>query len=504
MTPDDILIVRADANIEIGNGHLMRCMSIAQAWKEKGGRVIFCSCCDTPDLKNKIIAQHIEWTDIKSSHPKPGDLSFLIDLILRLKSEKTKTQTRIHLIIDGYHFTPEYQKKIKGTGIKTIVIDDYHHHNKYYADIIVNQNIGAEKIHYICSADTQMLLGTRYIMLRKEFRDFKSTLPTDVERLSRILVTMGGSDPNNVTATVIDALKTLSLEHMSVKIIVGPSNPHLSYLKEQIRRLNLEFEIHFNVDNMAPFMVWADAAITAGGSTCWELCRMEVPLLIITTAENQLALTAELNRHKAGINLGWHQDVTAKSICNALDQLVNKPKMRISMVKNASRLVDGKGIKRLIRHIRFGSVTFTPAIEKDARLLWNWVNDPEVRESAFNPESISWPDHKTWFQDLLVKTDAVQLIALDQYQSPIGQLRFNFKNTEALIDYSVDKKYRGIGLGKQIIKLGMIYIKKNHPGVTDLVAHVKKENKSSNRIFKALDFISSPEDESIHWCYKQI
>ncbi|MGQ9755923.1 MAG: UDP-2,4-diacetamido-2,4,6-trideoxy-beta-L-altropyranose hydrolase, partial [Desulfotomaculales bacterium] len=192
------LIIRADANAWIGTGHLMRCLALAQAWQDHGGKVVFITACNSPFLKQRLRNEGFDVVGLQYVHPDPADLKTTMNVLA--------VHPGAWLVLDGYHFDFTYQRLVKEAGHQLLVIDDMAHLDRYNADIVLNQNIHAHNLHYFCEPYTRLLLGTKYVLLRREFwswRNYKREVP---EVAKKVLVTMGGSDPGNVTLKVIRAL----------------------------------------------------------------------------------------------------------------------------------------------------------------------------------------------------------------------------------------------------------------------------------------------------------
>ncbi len=186
------------------------------------------------------------------------------------------------------NFDVEYQKIIKESGFSLLFIDDYGHADHYYADIVLNQNIYADMSFYqYYEPYTRFLLGTKYALIRKEFLKWSGWHRDIPEVARKILVTFGGSDPDNVTHKVIEAVRTVDLDGLEVKVVVGGANPHFDLIYETVKDLS-NFTLIKNTENMSELVAWADIAISAGGSTCWELFFMGIPSIIIPIAENQV------------------------------------------------------------------------------------------------------------------------------------------------------------------------------------------------------------------------
>ena len=336
----DVLIIRCDANTQIGTGHLMRCLALAQGWRERGGRVIFLTDCESYTLLQRIENEGIEVANIAKSYP-----SFL-------DWETTSRIISDHLdswvVLDGYHFDSVYQRKVKEAGHRLLVIDDRAHLGHYYVDIVLNQNINAKEFSYSCDKDTIQLLGCKYVMLRREFLEYRGWKREIYEKAKNILVTMGGADPDNVTLKVIKVLNSLDGPNLEVKVVVGPSNPHIETMQKALLSPSASMQILQNVENMPELMAWANMAISAAGSTCWELAFMGLPAILIVTADNQREIAAGLGEYGTAVNLGWHSDVSIDQVTYSLKDLLSKNDIRKNMSKNGKGLIDGSGVNRVI------------------------------------------------------------------------------------------------------------------------------------------------------------
>lgn len=337
------IVFRTDASRTIGSGHIMRCLALAEAWRDSQGEVFFVSACDAPSIEDRLKKEGMSVLHIHQEAGTLGDAYETIQIAHEYRAD--------WIVVDGYHFGAEYQKKIKDAGLSLLFVDDFGHSDHYYADIVLNQNGYADISLYPRHENyTQFLLGTNYAIIRKEFLGwdrYHRTIP-DVAR--KILVTLGGGDPDNVTGIVIEALKILNLENLEVIIVAGGLNHHYSLLEEMIID-NPHFTLKKNVENMPELMEWADIVISAGGSTCWELAFMGVPAIIIILADNQQLISQHLEHEISYVALGWYKDITRKKICDAVQLLISSPNKRSEISKKAQKLVDGKGPIRIIQKI---------------------------------------------------------------------------------------------------------------------------------------------------------
>ena len=237
----------------LASGDVIRCIALSQAWHERGGRSIFITVGLTPTLQvmleNEGISVHL--LDVQ-----PGsnfDAEKLIEFSDIFKPS--------WIVIDGYQFSSKYHNLIKSSGHFIMVIDDYGHLDAYNSDLILNQNIHANKGMYKNKiTNSQLLLGPKYSLLRAEFRKtfFKQRVIPD--RATRLLVTMGGADKPNATLQVINAIKLIQQKDITSKIIVGQSNTHRNTLENSILNNETTFELLYNISNIYQLMRWADAS----------------------------------------------------------------------------------------------------------------------------------------------------------------------------------------------------------------------------------------------------
>ncbi|MBD2680430.1 MULTISPECIES: UDP-2,4-diacetamido-2,4,6-trideoxy-beta-L-altropyranose hydrolase [Nostoc] len=334
------LLIRVDASTQIGTGHLMRCLALAQAWHDAGNQVIFVMATEAPDLINRLKSEGMEVIYLPIEIGSAEDAKETAKLARQFDAN--------WVVVDGYQFGARYQEIIKEFELKLLFIDDYGHAKQYHADIVLNQNIHAhEGLYSNRQPYTELLLGTSYSLLRREFwqwQGWQRSLPLIAKKL---LVTLGGADPDNVTLKVIEGLQKVEVEGLEAVVVVGGSNPHFEQLRSASQESRFPIQLKRNVTNMPELMAWADVAVTAGGSTCWELAFMGLPSLIVILADNQQSSAKKLSG-VTGKNLGWHEDILTSEIAAAASELITSTQTRLEMVKRGQELVDGKGTDRVL------------------------------------------------------------------------------------------------------------------------------------------------------------
>jgi UDP-2,4-diacetamido-2,4,6-trideoxy-beta-L-altropyranose hydrolase len=342
------LIIRADANSVIGTGHIMRCIALAQSWRDHGGKVKFITYCSNSFLINRIVDEGFSLYQLEKSYPDSSEEYSFDEYTPDSRCKKNKNNW---IVLDGYHFDSEYQTAAEKTGYKVMIIDDMAHLSIYHADILINQNISAKKQIYNVDSNTKLLLGSRYVMLRKEFLQFKKQNSAKIGEVKNILVTLGGADTENVTLIVLKALIRLVQSDLKIKIVVGPLNPNLQTIKNKIRKSNKDIEVLTSVKEMPSLISWADVAVSGGGSTCWELAFYGLPFLVVVLAKNQMDIAAGLSAAGAAINLGWHRELKEDYILKRIKNLIEDLDMRYFLSQNSRNLIDGQGAERIIKEM---------------------------------------------------------------------------------------------------------------------------------------------------------
>jgi len=322
----------------------MRMIALAQAWQDAGGQAVFLCSEIMPPLASRISAEGIFLERIDAAPGSNEDLAKTCSVI-----SQSSLNDSI-LALDGYHFDENFQLRTKNTGIRLLAVDDYGHVGFYHADWVLNQNISAkEELYTNRSPRSEILLGSRFALLRREFLRHSDTIRNIPKIGSKVLVTLGGTDPRNVTERVIKALADLPLE---LKVIVGGSNPHFSELQNAVENAasrTASIELIVNPRDVPDLMKWADLAVAAGGSTAWELSFMGVPTLYFILAANQHAIAVNLEKKGLGICLF---DLAKRSEFSDLSRKVSNLsidfKLREKLSANCRSAVDGGGSRRVV------------------------------------------------------------------------------------------------------------------------------------------------------------
>jgi len=470
------LLIRADGSPQIGTGHVMRCLALAQAWRvSTSGPIVFVTAMDTPALEARL---HAEGAQVVRLSTPPGSMEDA-----RQTTALAQQYRASWIVADGYHFGAEYQNLLKAGEFQLLVIDDYGHTKQYSADMILNQNLHAsEHLYTNRQSHTRLLLGTRYMLLRREFVQQGPPVRTIPAVAHRVLVTLGGSDPENVTAKVIQALRQRQCEGLEATVVIGGSNPHVEHIHTLLGGTPDFIQLEHNVTDIPEDMRQADIAISAAGSTAWELAFMGLPSLLIVTAKNQRPIATHLAQSGATINLGWHNTCTPSDIVTALEKLRTSAEVRRTMSQCGQTLIDGNGAARVVMAMTGDTLRLRNVREGDSHLLWEWANDPDARAVSFSSDSIPWEEHLEWFHAKVQSPRCLFFIATDSEDVPVGQVRFDLTNDEAIISVSLDRHQRSKGYGIRLLRLSaQALFTVTH--LSTIHAYVKPNNHASLRTF---------------------
>ncbi|MBV6624167.1 MAG: UDP-2,4-diacetamido-2,4,6-trideoxy-beta-L-altropyranose hydrolase [Rivularia sp. (in: Bacteria)] len=490
------LIIRADASTKIGTGHLMRCLALAQAWQDNQGQAVFFMASSVPAIEKRLQSEGMKVIHTSVIQGSSEDAVETVNIAHNLNAE--------WVVVDGYHFGSEYQKLIKESGLHLLFIDDYGHANHYYADLVLNQNIHAhENLYFNKESYTQLLLGTDYTLLRREFWQWRGWKRETPSVANKILVTLGGADPDNVTSKVIQGLQLVEGEELEVVVVVGGSNPHYEQLKTATKQSSFPIRLERNVTNMPELMAWADVAIASAGSTSWELAFMGLPSLVLILADNQRDIAQKLGEIEVSINLGWHEDVSVEQISKVIIELLESAEIRSKMTSLGNELVSGEGSNKVLVSLQGKEIRLRPVNQTDCKLLWHWANDPEVRSVSFSSNStIPWNNHVQWFNSKLSSPNCIIYIAINKLDEPIGQVRFDIKANEATISISIDANFRSQSYGSKLIKIATekLFFESD---IKTINAYIKNDNYKSvksfiNSGFHQIKVVDSQEYKIIH------
>lgn len=335
--------IRADANSEIGTGHIMRCISIAQELQKLGQEVWFV-CAD--ETSAELLAAKKQRFHVLNSDYR--DMESELDKLLFMLCEQSPNA----LLIDSYYVTAEYLKKL-GECVKTVYIDDMALF-PYPVDVLINYNIFAEPNFYkgYPEEKTCFLLGMDYAPLRLEFRDVSYEIGPEVKD---VLITTGGSDKYNLAGQILQKLLSdHETAELHFHVVSGMFNKHLPLL-EELKGTSRNVHVYTNVTDMSKLMKKCDLAVSAAGSTMYELLAIGVPVITFSFADNQIKSAEAFGKKNVAVMGGHYEPFSAEGFVSGLTeeikQLMGNGQMREDLMKRGRQLVDGNGAQRIAEAI---------------------------------------------------------------------------------------------------------------------------------------------------------
>lgn len=327
---------RADASREIGIGHVMRSLAVAQRWQALGGKALFIVADMPASLRSVMDASQIPVISSAAAVGGSDDA--------RLTGKVARELGADWVFADGYAFADQYQQILKACGLKLVIVDDYRHGNFYTADIILNPGLAAHPGMYGSRApNSLLLLGPKFYPLRREF--LESRRPETVAmQAKKILVTLGGGAPREKSEDIITALAATD-SSIHVKAVLG------------VGELTGPRQAHSNVElvknaSMADLMAWADLGISAGGVTLAEMAYMGLPGIAVQTAANQYASRLFAEKHGTCLFLGDARTVSIPRFANCVAKLSHNRLLRQQMREKGRRLMDGLGSARVVDYLQ--------------------------------------------------------------------------------------------------------------------------------------------------------
>ncbi|MFA6700378.1 MAG: UDP-2,4-diacetamido-2,4,6-trideoxy-beta-L-altropyranose hydrolase [Thiomicrospira sp.] len=350
------VVIRVDASVQMGTGHVMRCLTLAQALKKQGADVAFICRLHEGHLIDVIQQQGFEVYPQVITRPantlKQDESSlFHADWLGGTQAQDAEQCRPIlqriqpdWLIVDHYAIDRDWHAALSGCYRRLMVIDDLTD-RAHLADLLLNQNYGANPADYrsLVGAQCRLLTGTHYALLREEFAQWRalSLARRQTPVFKHLLITLGGADADNVTGAIIEQLATTALpESLQISVVMGASTLHKARVIAQARRLPWQTEVRVNVTNMAELMCQADLAIGAAGATTWERCCLGLPTIQFVIAFNQRQVAEQLAQ--AGLVK------TVDNVAGLPLLLADAPNWMAELSHKSAQICDGLGCQRVV------------------------------------------------------------------------------------------------------------------------------------------------------------
>ena len=328
-----IFYIRADANKQIGTGHVMRCLSIAMELKNRGIETIFLNADHDSDQMIhargfKTHCLHSLWNDMETELPA----------LLQYIKENNIT----HILVDSYFVTKRYFESLQCVVQMSYMDDIGLPYGNLYA--LINYNIYAPKMGYEKRTDLhaqKYLLGPQYVPLREEFQNIT---PVFHEVVKNVMISTGGTDGYNVAGNILKCVAG-KYPDVTFHVISGVMNQNYDCLC-QLQQKEDNIRLYSNVLKMSEIMCRCDLAISACGSTIYELCACGVPLITYTLADNQLLGAKELELQKLAVYCGdcrKGMGTMIEAIDMSLAEMINSKEKRYQMQERQLNVINCQG-----------------------------------------------------------------------------------------------------------------------------------------------------------------
>lgn len=329
------IAIRADGNSHTGMGHIMRCLVICKEFIRRNIETIFLVKYDTK-LINILDENKIKYLIIENTNLKEEAIN-LCKIIKELNIDG--------ILIDSYWINNEYLREIYNHVNLLISIDDNNLYD-YPSHIIINGNIYGNDINYkLINENTKLLLGSDYAILSDEFTN---ETPIKIkDNVENILITMGGCDINNYTPIVINSISKINIP---INVIIGPQFNNKKAI-ENIALSNQKINLFYNPNSMKTIMKNNDIAISASGTTTYELGVLGIPTILIYQADNQENIAKKTSELGMMINLGYFKDVKEAEIYDSLLDLVSNKKKREDMSNKCIKNIGRTGVIKIVDEI---------------------------------------------------------------------------------------------------------------------------------------------------------
>jgi UDP-2,4-diacetamido-2,4,6-trideoxy-beta-L-altropyranose hydrolase len=463
------VILRADGNSEIGLGHVIRSLALAEMLKEDFDCI----------FATRFLTDYIN-----------TEASKVCKEIIKLPESDEHFNTFLSLlssneivVLDNYFYRTEYQQTIKDKGCKLVCIDDIHD-THFVADVVINHAGGIPKNSYSIAPYTSLFLGPDYALLRPEFLN-----KTKKNNASTLLICLGGADKENITLKILKLLEDKQFLLHKCYVIIGDAFQYEKDLVnfKQSSKLNIEIFKNLSAQQMANIMSECRYAICPPSTVAYEyLSKRGGELYLKIIADNQKDIYAFYIKNSIAFDIA--------------DIFVNDPSIIQQSIEIQKKYFDGLSRQR-IRSIfnklnNEQQLKLRKAEQSDCDLYFNWVNDTDERKNAISVEPICYEEHCAWFAQKVISKDTY-LWVLEQNETPIGQIRFDVDRNlkRATISYFIDKHHRDKGFGFAIVKMGIEKLFFTETTHLSLYAIVRQSNISSTKIFEQLNFDKKRQDE---------
>lgn len=465
------LYIRTDGSSTIGLGHLVRCIALAKMLDDSFD--IHFACKQVPD---SIVA---EIQDAGFGFMLMEDDNELLSIL----------SPKDLVVIDSYELESDYQKAIKEIGCPLVCIDDLHE-KPTFADLILNHTPCVSPQEYEAKSYTQFALGPSYALIRPPFL----ALAKQNSRKSgdgSVLICFGGSDSRNLTKVALDVVSAFS-QFKHINVVTGAAYSHQESLADIMnKQANVVHYYNISAEEMAQRMAESDLCIVPASGILTEALTSGASIISGMYVDNQRFVFENYKKANAFISA---ENFSGENLLAAVNNYLSQTHFR-----NAP-LVDGKSgerIKKRVQELANEQYFELRAVTgEDAKLTYQWASNQKVRQYSLSKGTIQFSDHVAWLSGKLTDPKCIFYIAVF-CGKPVGSIRFDLTNEDAVISYLLDPDYHGQGLGATMLKKGILSLCEiaGHK-VTRITGIVMPANISSCKTFERFGFEKEVEGEN--------
>jgi spore coat polysaccharide biosynthesis predicted glycosyltransferase SpsG len=502
------VLLLADGGGSMGVGHVIRSLALAEAAVAAGHDVVVAGHFEGSLVQGQLAAARVEVVQL--AVPFAGhDLRPVIDLV------KDRRPDVLH--VDSYE-APARPRELAEVLLSNVEDGTF---GRRTADVVVDPTLGAELVARPDDGSTWLLLGSRYAPMRQrviDARGVRGTGTAEHEVARRVLVVMGGTDPVGLAPAAVRLLASTGLALEVTVIAVGENG---KWARAAARGSALSLSVLAPVDDLAAMMSGQDLVVSAAGTSVWELCCIGVPMALVWAVDNQRDGYDRVVAAGAALGLGGpapgeaerHRDEHAVGL---LRTALTDSRRRADLARTGRDVVDGLGAWRVVRTweqaLRVGPaalpgsipLTARPAGMDDARLLWQWRNDPTTRAGSRSSAEVTWDEHVGWLTASLARSDRV-LLVVEQALVPVGTVRWDLEGKgEWEVSVTVAPERRGQSLARPLLHAGEMALSKGTE-VTAYLAVVHVDNAASVRLFESSSYVPDlPPDPRAFMRYRKV
>lgn len=365
------ILFRADSGLTIGTGHVMRCLTLADALRAEGAEATFVTrehhghvIPTITERGHKVVILPAAPSQPYGAHPAPPPHADWLEADWRADAVATRAaleETGARwLVMDHYALDAQWQDAALLRDVSLLVLDDLAD-RPHSADVLLDQNAGRAAQDYVglVPANCDLRIGPAHALLRPEFARLRPEALTRRAALTRpktLLITLGGIDKDNAISHILHALaEAPAAQDLGITVVMGVSAPHLDAVQERAAAIPMPFEVAAGVSDMGARMMQADLCIGAVGSTAWERCALGLPTLQVVLADNQRAAAQAMAAR--GLSLALPEPEApgfARALAAGLERLSDTDHYR-AMACAAAALTDGGGAERLAARLMDGA-----------------------------------------------------------------------------------------------------------------------------------------------------